>query len=80
MPGLIAVRSISLAAGMLTLPVVYAIGRMMFSRAGALLATALVALSPPLIDYSQEARAYSLLVLLVLHLGRCSLLWSFRCA
>jgi 4-amino-4-deoxy-L-arabinose transferase-like glycosyltransferase len=50
---------------MLTLPVVYAIGRMMFGRAGALLAAALVALSPSLIDYSQEARAYSLLVLLV---------------
>jgi mannosyltransferase len=63
--GVVAVRGISLVAGMLTLPVVYAIGRMMFSGAGALLATALVALSPPLIDYSQEARAYSLLVLLV---------------
>jgi len=63
--GVVAVRSISLAAGMLTLPVVYVIGRMMFSRAGALLTAALVALSPPLIDYSQEARAYSLLVLLV---------------
>ena len=62
--GVIGARSVSLAAGMLTLPVVYAIGRMIFSRAGALLATALVALSAPLLDYSQEARARSLLGLL----------------
>ena len=63
--GVIGARGISLIAGMLTLPVVYAIGRLYFSRDGALLATALVAMSAPLIDYSQEARAYALLVLLV---------------
>ena len=71
------VRSIALVAGMLTLPVVYAIGRLIFSRTGALLATSLVTLSPALIDYSQEARAYGLLVMLVCT-SAMFLLLSFR--
>jgi mannosyltransferase len=70
------VRGISLVAGILALPLVYAIGRFMLSRNGALLATALAAVSQPLIDYSQEARAYSLLILLVLT-SVTALLWWF---
>ena len=61
-----AVRMISLAAGMATIVVVYAIGRMAIGRRGALAVAALTALSGPLVDYSQEARAYALLVLLIL--------------
>jgi mannosyltransferase len=75
--GVVGVRSISLVAGVLAMPVMYAIGRMIFSREGALLATALLAVSAPLIDYSQEARAYSVLVLLVL-LSAAGLIWWFR--
>lgn len=72
----VGIRSISLVAGMLALPAIYAIGRLIFSREGALLATALLAVSAPLIDYSQEARAYSVLVLLVL-ISAATLLWWF---
>lgn len=72
--GVVAVRSISLVAGILALPLIYVIGRFMLSRNGALLLTALAALSQPLIDYSQEARAYSLLILLTLS-SVAALLW-----
>lgn len=58
-------RSISLVTGVLIVPVGYAAGRLLLSRSGALLVAALLATSAPLVDYSAEARAYSLLVLLV---------------
>jgi uncharacterized membrane protein len=57
-------RSLSAAAGVLTVPVAYGIGRKLVSvRAGVILA-ALTACSPILVWYSQEARSYALLVLL----------------
>ena len=56
-------RSISLACGALLIPASYFLARE--ARIPALLTAALVALSFPLIDYSQEARGYALLVLLV---------------
>ena len=56
-------RYISLACGTLLIPAAYFLAREI--RVPALLTAALVALSFPLIDYSQEARAYSLLVLLL---------------
>mgnify|MGYP003575152215 CR=1 FL=1 len=58
-----AARSISVACGALLIPAAYWLARE--ARIPALLAAGLVAVSFPLIDYSQEARAYSLLVLLV---------------
>jgi len=61
--GVVAARSISIVAGTLLIPAAYWLARE--ARVPALLIAALVALSFPLIDYSQEARAYSLLVLLV---------------
>ena len=63
MAGVAAARSISLVCGTLLIPAAYFLARE--ARIPALLGAALVALSFPLIDYSQEARAYSLLVLLV---------------
>lgn len=63
MAGVAGARSISLACGTLLIPAAYFLARE--ARVPALLSAALVALSFPLIDYSQEARAYSLLVLLV---------------
>ena len=56
-------RFISLLCGTLTIAAVYYLARE--ARVPALLAAALAALSFPLVDYSQEARAYALLVLLV---------------
>lgn len=58
-------RSISLVSGVLIVPVGYVAGRLLLSRSGALLVAVLLATSAPLVDYSGEARAYSLLVLLV---------------
>ena len=54
----------SVVAGVLLIPVVYAIGRRLFGRAVGLLAALLTALNPFLIWYSQEARMYALAVLL----------------
>lgn len=58
-----AARSISVAAGTLLIPASFFLARK--AQGPAVLTAALVALSFPLIDYSQEARAYSMLVLLV---------------
>ena len=57
-------RSLSALAGVATIPVAFAIGRRLAGNRAAVIAAALVALNPALIWYSQEARAYSLLVLL----------------
>jgi uncharacterized membrane protein len=67
-----AARSIALVCGTLLVPATYFFARE--ARAPALVSAALVALSFPLIDYSQEARAYSLLVLLVI----CSAIFFIR--
>jgi mannosyltransferase len=55
-------RSLSAVAGVATIPVAYLIGRELRGRRTGLLAAALVAVNPMLIWYSQEARAYALLV------------------
>jgi mannosyltransferase len=57
-------RSLSAAAGVLTVPVLFAAGERLLSRRAGLIAAALAAANPLLVWYSQEARAYSLLVLL----------------
>jgi hypothetical protein len=57
-------RSLSAVAGVLVVPVAYAIGARLMSRRAGLIAAALTACSPLLIWYSQEARSYSMLVLL----------------
>ena len=62
--GAVGLRSLSAAAGVATIPVVYLIGLQLRGRATGIAAAALVATNPMLIWYSQEARAYSLLVLL----------------
>ncbi|MDQ3078040.1 MAG: glycosyltransferase family 39 protein [Pseudomonadota bacterium] len=59
-------RSISIVAGILTIPVAFALGRALISGAAGLFAAAWTAFAFPLVDYSQEARAYALLVLLIL--------------
>jgi mannosyltransferase len=62
--GEVALRSISAAAGVATIPVVWLAARELTTRRIALIAAGLVAASPMLVSYSQLARSYSLLVLL----------------
>ncbi len=59
------VRSLSALAGVLLIAVIYGIGAKLISRRAGLLAAALAACNPFLSWYSQEARAYSLLALMV---------------
>ena len=61
-----AIRSISVLAGILSVGLIYVLGRLAFGAAGGLLAAALLAVWGAHVDYSQEARAYSLLFLLTL--------------
>jgi uncharacterized membrane protein len=60
----VALRSLSAVFGIAAIPVAAAAGKELISRPAGALAGAFVAASPLLIWYSQEARAYSLYVLL----------------
>jgi hypothetical protein len=55
----------SLVAGVGTVPIVYAIGMRTVGRRAALIAAAIIALSPFLVYYSTEARSYALMIALV---------------
>jgi hypothetical protein len=63
---LILIRSISMVAGVVSVGLIYLLGRLAFGPSAGLLAAALLAVWAPHVDYSQEARAYSLLFLLTL--------------
>jgi 4-amino-4-deoxy-L-arabinose transferase-like glycosyltransferase len=58
-----AMRSLSLVASVLALPLVYLIGKELFDRWRGLLAALIMALSPMQIHFAQEARTYALLLL-----------------
>ncbi len=58
-------RMVSLVAGGATIPLTYWLGRELRARGAGLVAAGLVAVSAPLIDYSQEARAYALAVAMI---------------
>ncbi|MEX0973572.1 MAG: glycosyltransferase family 39 protein [Solirubrobacterales bacterium] len=60
--GEVELRSLTALFGAATVPVAFLIGRELASNRAGLIAAALVALSPMLIWYSQEARSYALLV------------------
>ncbi len=62
--GAVGMRSLSAVLGTATVPVVFLTARTLFSNAAGLVAAALVATSPTLVWYSQEARPYACLVLL----------------
>jgi mannosyltransferase len=62
--GAAGLRSLSALFGAATIPLAYLVSRELAGRRAGLIATAMVAVNPMLIWYSQEARAYSLLVLL----------------
>ncbi|MGI8557199.1 MAG: glycosyltransferase family 39 protein [Solirubrobacteraceae bacterium] len=59
------VRAPSLVAGVATIPLTYLLGQRTIGRRPALVAAALTTLSPFMIYYSAEARAYSVLMFLV---------------
>lgn len=60
----IALRSLSALAGTAAVAVIYAIGTTLHSRRAGLVAAAFATVSPLLVWYSQEARAYMLFMLL----------------
>jgi 4-amino-4-deoxy-L-arabinose transferase-like glycosyltransferase len=62
--GEVGLRSLSAVLGVLAVPVAYGAAGKLVSRRAGLIAAALVTFNPYLIWYSQEARAYSLVVLL----------------
>ena len=59
-----ALRSLSATIGTLTVPIAYAAGSELVSRRAGLVTAALATVSPLLVWYSQEARAYALFLLL----------------
>lgn len=60
------VRFFSLIFGVLAIPLAYALGRRWLSTLGSMLAALLVAFSPYLIWYSQEAKMYTLITFLTM--------------
>ncbi|HJZ34931.1 MAG TPA: glycosyltransferase family 39 protein [Solirubrobacterales bacterium] len=68
------IRSLSALLGALTVPLGYPIGKQLASRRVGLILTGLLAFSPMLIWYSQEARSYALLILF----GALSFLFFLR--
>ena len=62
--GEVGLRSLSALAGTATVPVAYRAASILVSRRAGLVAAALVAANPMLVWYSQEARAYALVILL----------------
>ncbi|MBA3666323.1 MAG: glycosyltransferase family 39 protein [Sphingomonas sp.] len=63
---ILAARLPSIVLGTASIFLVYLAGQLAMSQRAGLTAAALFAVSLPMIDYSQEARAYSLLIFLVL--------------
>ena len=61
--GEVGLRSLSALAGTATIPVAYGAGVVLVSRRAGVVAAALVATSPFLVWYSQEARSYALFAL-----------------
>ena len=59
-------RAPSMIAGVAAIPLVYALGLRTVGRSAALVAATLAALSPFMVFYSAEARAYGLMIVLVL--------------
>ncbi len=59
-----AIRSFSAITGIATIPVIYLLGTRLFDRRVGLLSALLLAVQTAHVEYSQEARGYSLVVLL----------------
>jgi hypothetical protein len=61
-----AMRFFSLALGVLSIPLIYVLGRRLFNPAPGLISAVLVATSPYLVWYSQEVKMYTLVLALAL--------------
>ena len=72
--GEVAVKALSVAAGLAIIPLTYGLGRRLFGRRTGLLAALMAAASPLLVWYAQEVRMYSLLTALTLAAALC--LWQ----
>jgi len=68
-----ALRYPSLCFGLLTVPLVYQLGRRLLERRAALTAALLVAIAPYLVWYSQDAKMYALVTALTLLAMLCQL-------
>ena len=73
--GEVGVRSLSALAGVLTVPVAYALARRLAGARAAVIAGLLVTVSPLLVWFSQEARAYALATLLTAVSLWCLTVW-----
>lgn len=60
------IRLLSVIFGVATIPILYLLARRLTNTRTALIASALLAVSPPHIYYSQEARSYSMAIFFVL--------------
>lgn len=69
-------RSLSMIAGVGTVAAIYALARTIMPRRFALLAAALASVNAVLVDYSQEARSYMLLLLLLAVAARALIGWE----
>lgn len=58
-----AMRSLSLAASVLAMPLIYLIGKELFDQRHGLIAALIFALSPMQVSFAQEARTYALLLI-----------------
>jgi hypothetical protein len=65
-----ALRFPALLAGVLTIPAIYMAGKVIYGKNAALMAAALVACTPILVDFSVNARGYTLMCLF-----SCLILW-----
>jgi mannosyltransferase len=65
------IRALSVVFALLTIPVLYLLGKRLFGRRAAMAACILLAVNAFHIRYSQEARAYTLVVLLVTLASLC---------
>jgi hypothetical protein len=76
--GLTTIRSISIATGTLSIPLIYIVARLGVGGRAGLLAAALLAIAPMAVDYSLEARPYALQLFLVLLSAAGLLGWGRR--
>jgi mannosyltransferase len=68
-----ALRYLSLCFGVLAVPLMYRVGRRLAGKRGAVMAAALIAISPYLVWYSQDAKMYTLVTALTLLAVTCHL-------
>jgi len=71
-------RLLSVVAGTLSIPMIYAIGRAQSGRGAGLIGAALIAVSPFHIHYSQEVRMYALFGLVALVSTWALIVWADR--